>query len=141
MNGPVRIHAQLARDTHLLGHLDDTAVLLHRNASLPWFILVPATRDTELLALPVTLRNRVLEESARTGAFVQQHFGSPKLNFAAIGNIVPQLHLHVVGREPGDCCWPNPVWGHLRQSADYAPAEVVAITTAMVGSCGLRPAG
>lgn len=134
------IHAQLAHDTHLLGHLEDTAVLLHRNASVPWFILIPATQATEFLALPEALRNRVLGESARTAAFVQQYFGSPKINFAAIGNVVSQLHLHVVGRDPADCCWPNPVWGHLHGSADYSAAEVGAIAAAMSTHCALQPA-
>jgi diadenosine tetraphosphate (Ap4A) HIT family hydrolase len=136
----MQIHAQLTRDTHLLGCMDDTTVLLHRNATVPWFILVPATQVTEFLVLPEALRNRVLGEAARTGAFVQQYFGSPKINFAAIGNIVPQLHLHVVGRDPADCCWPNPIWGHLDQSTDYLPAEVAAIAAAMTTHCALQPA-
>ncbi|MGR9091341.1 MAG: HIT domain-containing protein [Gammaproteobacteria bacterium] len=136
----MRLHGQLARDTHRLGHIEDTIVLLHRNASVPWFILVPATEETEFLTLPDDLRTRVLEESAQTGAFVQQYFGSPKINFAAIGNIVPQLHLHVVGRDPADCCWPNPVWGHLHDVANYTTAELAAIASAMTTHCALHPA-
>lgn len=136
----MQIHAQLARDTHLLGRINDTTVLLHRNASVPWFILVPTTQETEFLTLPDALRNRLLEESAHTGVFVQRYFGSPKINFAAIGNIVPQLHLHVVGRDPADCCWPNPVWGHLHDVADYTAAEVAAIAAAMKTHCALQPA-
>jgi diadenosine tetraphosphate (Ap4A) HIT family hydrolase len=135
-----QVHAQLRRDTHLLGRMDDTTVLLHRNALVPWFILVPATQITEFLALPAALRARVLDESARTGEFVQQYFGSPKINFAAIGNIVPQLHLHVVGRDPADACWPNPIWGHLTESAEYSPAEVDAIVAAMTTDWALLPA-
>lgn len=141
MSAPIPIHAQLAHDTHLLGRMADTTVLLHRNALVPWFILVPATQATEFLALPETQRTRVLDESVRTGAFVQQYFGSPKINFAAIGNVVPQLHLHVVGRDPADCCWPNPIWGHLRESAEYASDDVSAIAAAMAKQCALMPAG
>lgn len=136
----MQLHTRLARDTRVLGHFDDTRVLLHRNAAVPWFILVPATDATEFLALPEALRNRVLGEAARTGAFVQQYFGSPKINFAAIGNLVPQLHLHVVGRDPADCCWPDPVWGHLHEHAEYTPAEFAAIVAAMTTHCALQPA-
>ena len=62
---------------------------------------------------------------------------SSKINFAAIGNIVPQLHLHVVGRERSDPCWPNPIWGHLTDSPAYADADVTAIRAALAVGYGL----
>jgi len=135
----MKINEVLERDTHRLGRFDHSAVLLHRNAIIPWFILVPDTSETEFLALPAEFRAQLVEESARTGRFVQGHFGCPKINFAAIGNIVAQLHLHVVGRDPADCCWPNPVWGHLTETKPWADADVSVITDRFTANYDLQP--
>jgi diadenosine tetraphosphate (Ap4A) HIT family hydrolase len=108
-----QIHPQLLADCHRLGRLPATHLLLHRNAALPWFILVPETPVADLLDLAPEPRGRILQECAQVSAYLKADLGLPKVNFAAIGNLVPQLHLHVVGRAPGDACWPMPVWRHL----------------------------
>jgi diadenosine tetraphosphate (Ap4A) HIT family hydrolase len=133
----VPIHERLLADTHSLGKFDVCRLLLHRNAVVPWMILVPDRVETELLELPRTVRETVLDESARVAAFVQSHFGSPKINFAAIGNIVPQLHLHVVGRDPTDICWPAPVWGNLTEERSYPTVELESITAQLTASYDL----
>lgn len=132
------IHDQLRADTHMLGQFDRSRVLLHRNAIVPWLILVPDCIETELFALARGVREQLLAESAQAAAFIQAHFGSSKINFAAIGNVVPQLHLHVVGRDPGDTCWPAPVWGNLVEDKSYTESEVVAIIEMMSVDFGLR---
>ncbi len=132
------IHEQLRADTHILGQFDQSRVLLHRNAIVPWLILVPDCIETELFALARSVREQLLAESAQVAAFIQTHFGSPKINFAAIGNVVPQLHLHVVGRDPSDTCWPAPVWGNLVEEKSYTDTEVVDIIKAMSADFGLR---
>jgi diadenosine tetraphosphate (Ap4A) HIT family hydrolase len=132
------IHAQLISDTHGLGRFERCAVLLHRNASVPWLILVPDTSETEFLMLDSELRAQVLDEAARAGKFIRTYFGATKLNFAALGNVVPQLHLHVIGRHPGDVCWPHPVWGQLRDLKPYATADVTAITSVLSAEFGLK---
>jgi diadenosine tetraphosphate (Ap4A) HIT family hydrolase len=119
-----KIHQQLLRDSHCLGKFPISHVLLHKNAVLPWFILVPETNMTDLLELPNDLRRLTMREAAVISAFIKEALGFAKVNFASIGNVVPQLHLHVVGRRPGDLCWPAPVWGHLRESRDYSSAEL-----------------
>ena len=121
---PFAIHPQLLLDAHFIGTLPKSRVLLHKNAVLPWFILVPETEIPDLLNLPGDRLAAVMEEAKLLASFVKRTFGCPKINFASIGNIVPQLHLHVVGRKPEDPCWPAPVWGNLREVREYSSAEL-----------------
>jgi diadenosine tetraphosphate (Ap4A) HIT family hydrolase len=95
------IHPQLLHDCHRLGQLRLCHVLLHKNAAVPWLILVPETASSgDLLDLPGHVRNAAMDEAAIVARFIKNEFAVSKINFAAIGNIVPQLHLHVVGRTP-----------------------------------------
>ncbi len=121
------LHPQLAADSHSLRETATAHVLLHRNAVVPWLILVPKTGHSDLLELPVALRTVLIDDCARLARYLRMHRGAEKINFAAIGNLVPQLHLHVVGRRAGDACWPLPVWGHLNLSATYSETEVATI--------------
>lgn len=132
------IHRQLLADCHRLGRLELCHVLLHKNGALPWFILVPQTAVTDLLDLPEPQRMAALHEAAIIGQFIKSHLGYIKINFAAIGNVVPQLHLHVVGRRPGDTCWPAPVWGHLVKSQDYSNQRVGEIRELLIQDCSLK---
>ena len=132
------IHEQLLTDCFRLGRLETCHVLLHRNAALPWFILVPETGLQDLLDLPGEERDRAVAEAAALSGFVKHSLGYPKVNFAAIGNLVPQLHLHVVGRKPGDACWPAPVWGNLPDSATYTTTQVTEIRLALEKLLALR---
>ena len=121
------LHPQLISDTHVLGRAPSGSLLLHRNAVLPWLILVPDTEVLDLLALPTAMLRRTLEDCALLDRYIRSRWGVERVNFAAIGNIVPQLHLHLVGRNVGDCCWPLPVWGHLTGAATYTAGELSAI--------------
>ena len=132
------LHPQLAADCHRLGRYELCHLLLHRNAALPWFILVPETPLPDLLDLPAEERRLAVDEAAAVAAFVKDALGWPKINFAAIGNVVPQLHLHVIGRRPGDPCWPAPVWGRLDEGAAYPQAEVSALRARLTAATGLR---
>lgn len=121
------LHPQLASDAHILGRAPSGTLLLHRNALLPWLILVPDTEVLDLLALPTAMLQQALQDCSLLDRYIRGRWGVERVNFAAIGNIVPQLHLHLVGRSPGDCCWPLPVWGHLTGAATYTAAELRAI--------------
>jgi diadenosine tetraphosphate (Ap4A) HIT family hydrolase len=132
------IHPKLLADCHRLGRLEFCHVLLNKNAVLPWFILVPETVVTDLLDLPETQRMAALNEAAVIARLIKHALGSTKINFAAIGNVVPQLHLHVVGRKPGDPCWPAPVWGHLFESQEYSDHRVGEIREVLVRQCSLK---
>ena len=118
------IHPQLLADCHRLGQLSATHLLLHRNAAVPWLILLPETTALNLLDLPREQRDAVLEDCKRVSDRLLEELGCARINVAWIGNLVPQLHVHVIGRSPGDPCWPRPVWGHLEPSRDYEPDEI-----------------
>jgi len=132
------IHPQLLADCHRLGRLELCHVLLNTNAALPWFILVPETAGSDLLDLPSAQRTAALNEAAVIGQLIKRHLGYVKINFAAIGNVVPQLHLHVVGRKPGDPCWPAPVWGHRVASQAYSEQRLEEIRESLVRHCSLK---
>ena len=101
----------LARDCHELGELHGHHLLLMDNALVPWFILVPKTDQTELCDLPDDLRDSLNAAIRQLSQHVREHFPVQKLNVAAIGNVVQQLHVHVVGRHRQDYAWPGVVWG------------------------------
>lgn len=135
------IHERLLADTHVLGRFEISWLLLHRNAVVPWLILVPDCVESEFLDLPRAVRATVLDESTQVATFVRSYFGSSKINFAAIGNIVPQLHLHVVGRDPGDICWPAPVWGNLTEDRPYMATEIPLMVAALTSDFNLQHCG
>ena len=128
----VALHPQLLLDAHLIGSLPKCRVLLHRNAVVPWFILVPDTTVLDLLDLPSDELADIMNEAAFISLFVKARLGCTKVNFASIGNIVPQLHLHIVGRRISDPCWPAPVWGNLRETREYSAAELGELVQALV---------
>lgn len=128
---PFVLDPRLAADCHRIGRLSRCDLLLHRNAALPWWILVPETACRELVALPEAERSEVRREIDAVSRFVLDTPGVEKLNVAAIGNVVAQLHVHVVGRHRGDPCWPAPVWGNLGGEAHYTDAEIAERTAAL----------
>lgn len=130
------IHPQLLADCHVLGQRDGGALLLHRNATVPWFILVPDTDEEELLQLPPVQLTTLMQDAASIAAFIRERFELEKVNVAALGNVVPQLHLHLVGRKPGDACWPRPVWGNLEETAEWPEQSLAEFRTALAITAG-----
>ena len=108
------LHPRLAADTFEIGQFPVTTALLMNNASLPWVILVPRRAGIrELHELNQKDRTAVFNESLWVGEAIFTEFNADKLNTAAIGNMVPQLHLHHIVRFKHDAVWPQPVWGNL----------------------------
>lgn len=106
------LHPRLAADCIRLGRFPLSHLLLMNDASYPWFVLVPDRDDVrEIYQLNNTDRAQLLDESCRLSRFLMNAFKGDKLNIAAIGNLVPQLHLHHVVRFESDRAWPMPVWG------------------------------
>ena len=134
-----KIPEQLLADCHLLGTLPASHVLLNRNAGLPWFILVPETRLSDFLDLPDEHREAVLAECAAVSAFIKQVLGFDKVNFGGLGNVVPTMHLHIIGRHPQDPCWPRPVWGNLPDGGIYTPQQLHEWQQGLVKMIGLVP--
>ncbi|MEM9254004.1 MAG: HIT domain-containing protein [Pseudomonadota bacterium] len=133
------IDAQLMSDCHHLGCLDHSQLLLHRNAALPWFILVPDTRLHDVLDLPEQQAQMIWQECADVSGFIKRVMGYPKVNFAGLGNVVAQMHLHIIGRREGDACWPRPVWGVLPEGQTYRGTELDDIQAGLIELTGLRP--
>ena len=105
------LNTQLEADCFNLGTIDDCSLLLHKNALVPWFILVPHTNELEIYKIDTELQSSIHNTTNKLASFTESHFLTDKLNIATIGNIVPQLHIHVIGRFINDFCWPAPIWG------------------------------
>jgi|SRR5882757_6137431 len=126
MSTPFTLHPRLAADTITLGDWPLCRLLLMNDARFPWVILVPARPDLrEIHDLPPTERATLIEEVARASALMQQAFKADKMNVAALGNQVPQLHVHIIARFAADPAWPNPVWGqgHARPMGEAERTE------------------
>lgn len=116
-----RLHERLAADTVPVSDLILSRVLLMNDARFPWLILVPQRADaSELFELSESDRAELMRELARCSETLKTLTGAAKINVGALGNLVPQLHIHVVARNPGDAAWPGPVWGFGKTEA-YAP--------------------
>jgi diadenosine tetraphosphate (Ap4A) HIT family hydrolase len=134
------LHPQLLADCHQVGRFPLSHVLLHRNASLPWLILVPeVSADVrELYELAVESRRQLDAEIDTLAPYLKQSLGAQKINVAAIGNLVPQLHIHVVGRHPGDPCWPGVVWGNLPPGPAWEPDKISEIAAFIAAAPHIR---
>lgn len=106
-----QLDPQLQQDCILLGELECSLLLLMNNSLVPWFIVVPQTDKTELHELTSEMQTAVSKEINAVSKFIKDEFCVDKLNVAAIGNMVKQLHIHVIGRRDDDYCWPDVVWG------------------------------
>jgi diadenosine tetraphosphate (Ap4A) HIT family hydrolase len=117
-------------------------VRLQADARFPWIVLIPRReRVRELEDLAAGERDVLLEEILRAGQAVRavaDALGRPagKLNIGQLGNVTPQLHVHVIARRPDDAAWPAPVWGFGAAEA-YAPAALQAALTAARTALGL----
>ena len=106
------LHPQLARDTINIGDLPLSRVLVIDDANWPWLLLVPRRVGvSEIIDLDEVEQAQLWTEIARAGRALKDLTACDKLNVAALGNVVPQLHVHVIARRQGDAGWPKPVWG------------------------------
>jgi diadenosine tetraphosphate (Ap4A) HIT family hydrolase len=124
MNDTFQLHGQLAKDTVEVARWELSRVLLTNDSTYPWLILVPervGLRDFHHLApadLPV-----MTGEILRASKALESAFQPDKMNVAALGNQVPQLHVHVIARFIGDPAWPGPVWG-VQPAVAYGEAAL-----------------
>lgn len=107
-----KLDKRLQNDCYILSETDEFITLLMNNCLVPWFILVPKTDKTELHQLDAKTQYRCVDEINHVSKFISSEYQPDKLNVAAIGNIVKQLHIHVVGRFENDPYWPGVVWGN-----------------------------
>lgn len=124
MAGDFVLDPTLLEHGSVLGRTAHCHVLLAHDAAIAWFMLVPETPEVELCDLPPALHAALFTDAHRLARAVRERFEADKLNVAAIGNVVRQLHLHVIGRQRDDAYWPGVPWGRAptqtRSAADIA---------------------
>lgn len=120
------LDTRLLRDSHLIADLSLCQVRLIDDARFPWLILVPRRADIrEVFELSDGDQAQLWKEATALGQAMLQAMQGDKLNLATLGNMVPQLHLHVVVRRTDDAAWPAPVWGYGK-AQPYADSELMA---------------
>ena len=119
------LHPQLAADCVVVGDLPICRVLLNKQYSqFPWVILVPKrTGCRDLTDVPPLDYPMMMDEVAYVHDAMKAHFKPTKMNVGALGNMVPQLHIHIICRTEGDPAWPKPVWGHA-EAKPYGEIEL-----------------
>jgi len=106
------LHNKLKDDTIEIVSLALSRVLLMNDSSFPWLVLVPARKGMrEIHELGIRDRSVLIEEVAAASEIIRDLFSPDKINIGALGNLVPQLHIHIIGRFRTDRAWPGPVWG------------------------------
>jgi diadenosine tetraphosphate (Ap4A) HIT family hydrolase len=131
INIPFKLDPRLAEDCYLLAELQLSQLLLMNNALLPWFILVPRVSCTELHQLSTEQQSMLFQEINLLSGFIEKQYATDKLNIAAIGNIVQQLHIHIMGRRQSDPWWPGVVWGTTQREA-YDQIQLNQVTQALI---------
>lgn len=122
------LHSRLAQDTLFVADWPLCRVLLMNDARYPWLVLVPRRAGlVEIIDLEPHERAVLMEEISRASRAVRAAMPDAKLNVGALGNLVPQLHVHVLGRAPGDAAWPGPVWSQGTAQPYAAPEDRLAL--------------
>lgn len=138
---PFVLDPRLAADTHWIGELELSRVLLMDDARFPWLILVPRLPDKrDLIDLARDDQHRLLDEVNRVAHVLHAIAKPDKLNVASLGNVVAQLHVHVVARYRGDAAWPRPVWG-VGEREPYREAEIASLRGLLHAGLGLGDDG
>lgn len=134
MAGRFTLHPHLESDTAAVCDLALCTVRLMNDSRFPWLILVPR-RDgaREIHRLTADDRRMLIEEISRTAEVLERVSKADKMNVGALGNMVPQLHVHVIARFEGDAAWPGPVWGAGVALAYSAQARNALIAGLMAG--------
>lgn len=127
---------RLARDSVVLGDLPLSRVLLMNDAQYPWLILVPRRAAlTELFDLSEAEQQQLWHEASQLAAGLKKRLGADKMNVANLGNVVSQLHLHVIVRFKEDAAWPGPVWGK-HPAKPYESSQIDAWRVQIAGLLG-----
>lgn len=130
------LNPRLREDTLYIGHLPLSQVLLSKDANYPWCILVPERPDIrEIHHLIDEDRQQLLQESCHLAEVMTALFNPYKMNIAALGNMVPQLHVHHIARYEEDAAWPAPVWGAVAAKS-YTDEELEKRVTRLRSALG-----
>ncbi|QDL99360.1 HIT family protein [Rhodopseudomonas palustris] len=118
------LSSRLEQDTINIGDLPLSRVLVIKDANYPWLLLVPRRAGaSEIIDLDEVAQAQLMTEISRVSRALKEVSKCDKLNVAALGNLVPQLHIHIIARRSSDAAWPRPVWGVMPPLA-HDPEEV-----------------
>lgn len=121
------LHPQLETDTLFIENLPLSKLLLMNDRRYPWFILVPRKFEiTEVYQLVMEDQYQLLNEMNLVAKWAHKNFSADKMNIAALGNVVPQLHIHIIARHTNDFAWPKPVWG-IGTKEEYSKEEGLSL--------------
>lgn len=124
-----QLHPRLQQDCFSVGQFALSRVLMMNDSHYPWLILVPQRPDIkEIYELQPADRQQLMQESCFLSEALVELYQPDKLNIAAIGNLVPQLHLHHVARYQTDISWPGPIWGKFPVCAYTGQVAELQIT-------------
>lgn len=127
------LDSRLQQDSLVLGEFALCQLLLSKDANYPWFILVPKRAGvSELFELDAAAQQQLWQETTRLAEALKASYGADKMNVATLGNVVSQLHMHVIVRLRDDAAWPAPVWGKCPTLA-YTDDQVQAIRQRLRG--------
>lgn len=131
------LHPRLAQDAVIVGEFELSLLLLSKDANYPWCILVPKREDIyEIYHLNEDEQLQLMRESCRLSEVMTSIFDADKMNVAALGNVVRQLHIHHIARFTDDIAWPQPIWGKVPAkdySSDAFSARIKRLQNALVG--------
>ncbi|MFJ4346841.1 HIT family protein [Pseudomonas sp. NPDC089401] len=128
--------SRLQQDSLVLGDFGLCRLLLSKDANYPWFILVPRRAGvSELFDLSADDQAQLWKETTLLAEVLKGEFEADKINVATLGNVVKQMHMHVIVRHQSDAAWPAPVWGKV-PAVEYAAGEVEAIRKRLRGLLG-----
>ncbi|MEX2451816.1 MAG: HIT family protein [Rhodospirillales bacterium] len=131
-----KLHPVLEKDTVAVASLALSRVLLMNDARFPWLILVPQREGMrEIHKLSRADQTQLMTEAMRASEILEALFAPDKINIGALGNLVEQLHVHVIARFTTDAAWPGPVWGY-GTAEPYAPDELERVRSRLVEDFG-----
>jgi diadenosine tetraphosphate (Ap4A) HIT family hydrolase len=132
-----QLHPQLEKDCITIGKLSLSRLLLMNDSQFPWFILVPEVESiAEIFQLNKQQQGILIEESSTLAERLNMLYKADKINIAAIGNLVPQLHVHHVVRYSTDKAWPAPIWGKL-PAIPYSAQELTDTISLVIDALGI----
>lgn len=118
------LHQDLQKDTYTVGQFKLSLILLHKDANYPWLILVPKREKVrEIHHLSVDEQIQLIKESSHLSEVMTSIYAPTTMNIAALGNLVPQLHVHHIARFKEDPAWPKPIWGAV-EAKEYSPEKL-----------------
>ena len=122
-----KLHPTLVKDCFQLGQFELCSMLMMNDSLYPWFILVPRRQELqELHQLSTTEQQTFMQESSALSLLLSSSFSADKINIAALGNVVPQLHIHHIARYHNDPAWPKPIWG-VKTSVPLNTSELLIV--------------